>query len=66
MPDQHEIEDVKVLVEREMSLLCEIDGEEIWIPQSHITADSEVFDGNENSEGTLIITAWLARKKGLI
>lgn len=48
------------------ALLVEVDGEEIWIPQSQILADSEVYDDDENSIGTLVITEWIATKKGLL
>jgi hypothetical protein len=37
-------------------------GEDIWIAKSQITEDSEVYE--KGHEGTLIITEWLARKKG--
>lgn len=48
------------------ALLVEVDGEELWIPQSHILADSEVFDDEDNSTGMLVMTAWIAKKKGLL
>jgi hypothetical protein len=36
-------------------------GEE-WIPQSQIHDDSEVY--REGTEGTLVVSAWLAQKRG--
>lgn len=39
---------------------------EVWIPQSQIDDDSEVFNSHENSEGTLVISEWIATEKGLI
>lgn len=39
------------------------DGEEHCIPHSQIHADSEVF--RPGDEGLLVITRWIARKKGL-
>lgn len=47
-----------------MALLCSIDGDDVWIPISQITDDSEVF--REGDEGTLVITWWLAYQKGLV
>lgn len=48
------------------ALLVEIDGDEHWIPKSQIHDDSEVYDADENSEGTLVITEWIAKQKGLL
>jgi len=48
------------------ALLCEIDGEQYWIPLSQIDDDSEVFDAKEHSEGKLIVTEWIAAEKNLI
>lgn len=42
------------------------DGEvrrELWVPLSQIDEDSEVYD--EETNGTLVITAWFARREGL-
>ncbi len=50
----------------EKALLCVIEGEEHWIPQSQIEDDSEVFDDDRNSTGTLVVTEWIAKQKGLI
>ncbi len=38
--------------------------ENIWIPRSHIIAD-ESDDLDEGEIGTLTITAWIARQKGI-
>ncbi len=46
-----------------LALLCEIDGEAVWIPHSQIDDDSEVFE--EGHHGNLVISAWLAEQKGL-
>ncbi len=48
------------------ALLVEIDGEEVWLPQTLIHIDSEVFDAEDNSAGTLVIPEWLAKEKGLL
>ena len=41
-----------------------IDGEVSWIPQSQIHDDSEVYKAD--TEGTLIITRWLAERKNFL
>ena len=46
------------------ALLCKIEGDvEAWIPKSQIDDDSEVYE--EGHEGTLVISLWIAEKKGL-
>ena len=57
------IEDVSVVHETDNALLCNIEGEEIWIPKGQIDEDSEVYE--EGTEGALVITEWIAKKKGL-
>ena len=52
--------------ERRLCLLVEIDGDEIWIPKSQIHDNSEVYDAGDHSEGTLVITEWIAKEKGLL
>ena len=52
--------------ERPKALLMDIDGEEIWIPKSQIHDNSEVYDAGEHDEGTLVITEWIAKQKGLL
>jgi hypothetical protein len=59
-------EDVEALRETDKALLCNINGEEHWIPKSQIHDNSEVFDEGENSRGKLVLTAWIAEVKGLI
>jgi hypothetical protein len=51
-------------VKDEGAILCEIEGEEIWIPKSQIHEDSEVYA--KGTDGDLIITEWIAGKKGLL
>jgi hypothetical protein len=50
----------------EKALLCVVNGEEVWIPQSQIADESEVFDDTDNAEGTLVVSEWIATQKGLI
>lgn len=64
MAEPFSIDDVRCLRETEKALLCEIEGEEVWLPKSQVHEDSEVFDAEEHSEGTLVVTAWLAEKQG--
>jgi hypothetical protein len=40
--------------------------EEVWIPQSQIHDDSEVYDAEDNAEGTLVVKRWFAEKKGWV
>jgi hypothetical protein len=56
--------DVTVLKETPAALLCEIDGDEVWIPQSQIDDDSEVYE--KGHRGTLIVSQWIAEQKGLV
>ena len=64
MANTVQIPDVVVIKDTGRALLCEIEGEQIWIPQSQIDEDSEVYQ--EGDEGTLVITEWIAEQKGLI
>jgi hypothetical protein len=57
------IDNVRCIKETHAALLCVIDDEEVWIPKSQISDDSEVYD--EGSSGTLIISEWIANEKGL-
>lgn len=40
------------------------DGREIWIPQSQVHDDSDVYDVGH--AGRLVVTAWYAQKQGLV
>jgi hypothetical protein len=48
------------------AILVEIEDEEYWIPLSHVSDDSEVFDDEENASGRLVVTEWIAQQKSLI
>jgi len=39
-------------------------GDEIWVPQSVVHDESEVFDAGD--EGELVLKEWWARKEGLV
>jgi hypothetical protein len=58
------IEGVTCVSETEKALLCEIEGENYWIPKSQIRDDSEVFE--QGTEGKLVIPRWLAEEKNLL
>ncbi len=47
------------------ALLCVVLGREVWIPHSQIDFDSEVFDADENADGELVISQWIAEQKEL-
>lgn len=57
------IADVRCVRESEKALLCEIYGEEIWVPKSQILEESDV--ASEGDVGFLHITEWFADKEGL-
>lgn len=40
------------------------DGKEVWIPQSAIHDDSEIW--KKGDHGTLIVSAYIAEQKGLV
>lgn len=53
-----------VIAETDAAILVEIDDEEHWIPKSQIHDNSEVYASG--TEGQLIVSEWLAEKKGLV
>lgn len=57
------IEDVRCVRATDKAILVSVQGAELWIPQSHVTDDSEVYQAGD--EGTLVITKWIAEQKGL-
>lgn len=56
------IADVECIASSDRAILCVIDGAEHWIPQTQVTADSEVY--GLGHKGELVITGWLARRRG--
>lgn len=58
------IEDVTATASSSKAILCDIDGEEIWIPKRQIHDDSEVYA--KGHTGKLVITRWIAEEKGLV
>jgi hypothetical protein len=61
--DEEEFDDVEVIAETDMALLCAIDRRECWIPKSQISDNSEI--AGMGDEGTLIINGWFADKEKL-
>ena len=41
-------------------------GEEMWLPRSQITTDSDVDSAWESEEMKVVIPDWLAKDKGLL
>ena len=58
------IENAKGIKATDKALLVLVEGQEVWIPQSQIHDDSEVWKAGD--EGTLIIPDWLAVEKELM
>lgn len=55
---------VRVIAATELAILCVIDDDKIWVPQSQVHDDSEVWA--KGDEGTLVVTAWWAEQRGLV
>ena len=55
--------DVEAIRSTDKAVLCRIEDEEVWIPQSQIDDESEVWE--EGDQGTLVISQWLADQKVL-
>ena len=58
------IENVTCSQQTPKAILCEIEGTEVWIPQSLVHVDSEVYQ--VGGEGMLVIPTWFAKKAGLV
>lgn len=58
---------VEVVRATALALLCNIDGEEYWIPKSQIEDDGEIGpDASPGDEGLITMSEWIAREKELI
>jgi len=44
------------------AILVTIQGQDVWVPQSAIDDDSEVY--REGTSGRLVIKAWIAQRNG--
>lgn len=58
------IGDVTVKAATDKALLCEIGGDEHWIPKSQLLDATEIEAVGD--VGELVILTWLAREKGLL
>lgn len=61
------IEDCKGIAETDKAVRVEFEDEDgvpqkEWVPRSQIHDDSEVY--GDGHEGTLVVTAWIAKQKG--
>lgn len=62
--DRVEIEDCYGVRQSGKAVLVHLpDGREEWFPVSQIDDESEVW--NDDTDGTLIISRWIAQEKGL-
>lgn len=62
------ISDCRLIKHHKKAMLVDVEGEEIWIPYSHVDDDSELYKGKdcpEGTEGTLVVSDWIAGQKGL-
>lgn len=67
MPNEHEyaeIEDVVAKEETDRSLLCEVDGKDVWVPKFAIHKDSDVSEPGHS--GTLTVRQDIAEEKSLV
>lgn len=53
----------RVVRETEKALLLLVEGEELWVPKSVVSAPGEYAEGDENC--TVSVAAWWAGKNGL-
>lgn len=59
-----EFHDVVVIRDSDNAIFVEIEDQEVWIPKSQLHDDSEVYKAD--TEGTLIISEWIAKQKELV
>lgn len=55
---------VRCIRQTSKAILCVLEGKEVWFPQSHVHADSEVYQ--QGHKGKLVVSEWIAKEKGLI
>lgn len=61
--DLVEVENIRVIAERERSIIIDWKGQEVLIPKSQIGESSAVQ--GDGDVGVLVIPRWLARDRGL-
>ena len=55
--------------ETDSAVCVEIDGEDFWIPDSHIESDSDIYLGcglERGAVATIVMSDWIAKRKGLL
>ena len=60
--DRMEVYDVVAERATQKALCVRVDGNEVWVPQSQIDDESEVY--KEGDKGTLVVSRWIAEQKG--
>ena len=66
MTDYYETE-ARIVAATSMALLCDIDGEEFWIPKSLLSEEGEVSGHSDVGEiGMIMIPEWFAIKEEII
>ena len=60
-----EFDDCECRRETAMAPLVCIDGREIWVPESVVHDDSEVFDADDNASDKFVVKEWWATREGL-
>jgi hypothetical protein len=61
--------EVSFITQTDKAVLVEYEGEEMWIPDSQIDEDSDIYAGcdlTRGEEGTLICSEWIAKQKNMI
>ena len=59
MEELYTLRNAEIKAETTKAILIEVDEEEIWIPHSQIT-------DRDDKAGTITMSAWIAKAKGLI
>lgn len=59
------LEDVTVKAVTEKALLVEYGDEEVWIPVSQVVPEETDVEFERGATGTLAVTQWIAKEKGL-
>ena len=59
------LDDVEVKAVTEKALLVEYEEEEYWIPLSQVELEETEVKFDRGARGTLAITKWIAKEKGL-
>lgn len=49
-----------------VNVLFDVEGEEMWVPEKCIHADSDVWCNSKDDSGTLVVRLWWAKKRGLV